>query len=613
MRRWVRRELAAAGAACGLLALLTGCGSGGTTQTQPPPNGYAGVAFGGKAQAGTQPIVGATVHLYAAGTSGNASAATSLLTSVVTTDATGTFSVPAGYECPAGASQLLVTITGGKVGTASDNSAIALATAPGACNQIASSAQFTVNEVTTTATVYALSQFLDAAADFGASPTNTKGLANAVATVASLVNLTTGASPGTGFPTTGSSPAAKINTVANLLNACTTTAASCGQLFSATTPASGTAPSTTFGAAFNLTRNPGSNVATLYTQAVASTAFSPTLAKAPADWTLFINYTGGGMKAPGAVGIDANGNVWVASYFGVVSEFSPAGSPISANGITGGGLCNSYGLAIDPSNNVWVTNEESASPPCSDSIVEINSSGQFVSGTKGFTAGGLNYPVAIAIDPNSTVWAIDYGNSHLTLLNSSGQPTSGASGYTSTDLVFPVAVAIDANHNGWIANSGGTTVTKVSPDGKQFTSISCCNAPFGLAFDQSGNLWVSNFFGDSVSEISSTGTVVSSGYTGGALNHPQGIAVDGSGNVWVANYRGPSITELASATSSSPGKILSPAAGLAPDASLIEAYSVAIDSSGNVWVTNFGSNTLTEVVGLAAPVKTPLLGPPQAP
>ncbi len=46
---------------------------------------------------------------------------------------------------------------------------------------------------------------------------------------------------------------------------------------------------------------------------------------------------------------------------------------------------------------------------------------------------------------------------------------------------------------------------------------------------------------------------------------------------------------------------------------MLEAFALAIDASGNLWVTNFGNDTLTEFVGLATPVKTPLLGPPQAP
>jgi hypothetical protein len=40
---------------------------------------------------------------------------------------------------------------------------------------------------------------------------------------------------------------------------------------------------------------------------------------------------------------------------------------------------------------------------------------------------------------------------------------------------------------------------------------------------------------------------------------------------------------------------------------------VAIDSSGNVWVTNETGDSVTELIGVAAPVKTPLIGPPQLP
>jgi hypothetical protein len=52
---------------------------------------------------------------------------------------------------------------------------------------------------------------------------------------------------------------------------------------------------------------------------------------------------------------------------------------------------------------------------------------------------------------------------------------------------------------------------------------------------------------------------------------------------------------------------------LGGDAALLEAYAIAVDASGNLWISNFGSNTLTEFVGLASPVRTPLIGPPAAP
>ncbi|HWZ00297.1 MAG TPA: MBG domain-containing protein [Edaphobacter sp.] len=589
------------------------------TLTVTPAASNPGVSFTGNANAGTQPVVAATVQLYAAGTSGNGSPGTGLLTNTLATDGAGAFTVPAGYACPAASSQLYVVVLGGHVGGGAPNPGIALASPIGACNQLTSGSQFVINEVTTAATAYGLAQFLSAGANIGATSTNTQGLRNAVATVASLANLTTGTSPGASFPQNASSPAAKINSVANLLNTCTSAAlpSGCTALFSATTPAGGTAPSNTLDAALNLARNPGSNVAALYTQSTASTAFTPALTAAPSDWTMFLNYTGGGMNLPTAVGVDATGDVWVASYSGAASRFSPTGAPAFPNGITGGGLFHSYGLAIDPQNNVWIPNEDS---PVSvnggyGSVTALSATGQLISGPTGFTAGGIAYPIAVAIDTNSTVWVTDSHNSSVTLLSSTGQPLSGPTGYQWPQLAYSYGIAIDANHNGWAASNEDDTITKISPDGSQFTNYACCRGPAAVAIDQRGFVWVTNYLGDSISQLASDGTVISSGYSDGkaSISHPQGIAIDGSGHVWVTNILGSSITELAGSATNSPGQILSPTAGWSRDAGLNYAYAVAIDASGNLWVVNKTTNILTEIIGLATPVKTPQLGPAQSP
>jgi streptogramin lyase len=245
----------------------------------------------------------------------------------------------------------------------------------------------------------------------------------------------------------------------------------------------------------------------------------------------------------------------------------------------------------------------------------LNANGQSVAGTSGFTSGGLNYPIAVAIDSDGSAWVVDYGNSHLTHLSSSGQAFSGTTGYSSPQIAFPVAAAVDSSHNVWVANQSSGTVTRVSSDGSQFTSFACCNAPSNVAIDRLGNVWVSNFYSDSISEVSATGTIVSTGYAGGGLDHPQSIAIDGAGNLWVANYRASAISEFAGASSApvAPGTALSPASGLGGHAALRQSYAIAVDASGNVWVSNFGSNTITEFVGIASPVRTPLIGPPVAP
>jgi hypothetical protein len=619
---------------------VTNVSAGATSSTLPftisLTAAYTGVAFTGTVSAGSQAVSGSSVKLFAAGIAGNGSTASPLLVAALTTDSTGSFSIPAGYTCPTAASQLYVVARDGQIGTAAHNPAIAFVTSLGACNQLVASSHVVLNEVTTVATVWAFSQFLAPGGNIGASAINTVGIANAAATAASLANPQTGTAPGATFPSNaltvtapGGSPAAKINTLANILNACTSKSSS-------STACSSILPSTTINtldAALSIIHNPAANVAALFTQSTTSTAFKPALTAAPSDWTLYVTFTGGGMLYPAGIGVDGNGNIWVGSYFytnpdpnaipdplaGSAAELSPIGKQLFPSGISGYGLSNIYGLAVDASNNAWITNE--ASPGNVNgglgSITVLNPSGQPLSGATGYTAGGINYPLAVAIDTDTTAWVLDFGNSHLTHLSSTGAALSGTSGYTTPFFVFPAAIAIDASHNVWVATQSGDTVTKVSPNGQTFTNFACCSGPSGLAIDQQGNVWVANYYGGSISQISSSGTIVSNGtYTANStLRSPQAIAIDGNGNVWIGNFRAGYLTELAGASSTSPapGQPISPAAGWAPDAKLFGAYAIVIDPSGNLWVSNLYGASVTEFIGVAAPVKTPLLGPPQTP
>ena len=448
----------------------------------------------------------------------------------------------------------------------------------------------------------------------GASATNLTGLTNAFATAGSMAGVTAGTSPGATLPSNAVLPSARINSVANMVNACLVLASNCAGLYAATTQGI-SSPGNVLDALYVLVQNPAANVGALYTQSLLSAAYKPALTAAPTDWTMFLTFSGAGMNSPSGIGIDSTGSVWVASYFYVASKFTPLGAAVFPNGLYGVGLNNSYGLAVDLNDNAWIPNEQPFTNYGIGSVTVLTPVGGFTSGDGGFQQGGLNYPLSVAIDPNGTTWVVDYGNSHITLLNSLGTPLSGTSGYTTPLFAFPVAVAIDANHNGWIANQSSTNVTKVAPDGSSFVNYNCCVGASGLAIDQGNNVWAANFYGDSVSLISSTGTVLGNAtYTAnGGITRPQGIAIDGAGNVWVANYRGPYLSKLAGVTSTAAGSSLSPKTGFGADAGLLEAYAIAIDASGNLWVSNQGSNTITKFVGLASPVKTPLSALPKAP
>jgi streptogramin lyase len=363
----------------------------------------------------------------------------------------------------------------------------------------------------------------------------------------------------------------------------------------------------------NIAKSPGVNVATIYGLSSASTAYLPALSAAPGDWTIFATYSGGGMNGPSSVSIDSQGSVWVANYFGVASLFSNTGSPVFASGLSGNGLLNSYGGAVDVNDIMWVANEQSSGSVNKGlgSLTLLNGGG---TSPAQYTSGGLNFPIAVAFDTSGVAWVVNYGNSHITLLSGSGSPLSGATGYTATNLQFPSAVATNSKCNAYVANQSSNTITHVLADGSVFTDYIVGQGPTSVAVDSADNVWSANFYANSVGLVSSTGSVLSgSGYTGGAINAPRGIAVDGSGNAWVASEHGPSLAEFSSASSANHGTPLSPAAGWGADAKLLEPYSLAIDAAGNIWVSNYANDTLTEFVGLSAPVKTPLLGPVRVP
>jgi streptogramin lyase len=594
---------------------VAACGGGSVGSVNPTPT-PSGPSLTGSVHAGQTAVSGATIQLYAAGSTGYGAVATALLASPATSDASGKFSFH--YTCPSASGLIYLVAVGGNPGLSAgtNNAALAMMAALGPCGSLASSATVSVNELTTGASVFALAQFMSPGANVGTSSTNTQGLANAFAMINNLVNVGTGTAPGPSLPAGAASPTATLNTIANILNSCTGSPGACSPLFFAATPSGATVPANTIDAVLAIALNPSLNPGALYGLTPASPPFQPALAQAPDDWMLSINYTGGGLHGPSALAIDQRGNVWIADYYGAVTEFSSQGQALSPTaGFTGGGLNECYGLTIDNSGNVWVTNEQSSGSVNGGlgSLTELSSSGQILSGAGGFFGGGINFPVAAASDADGNIWISNYGSSSASLFANSGAAISGSNGYGSGQLDFPVAVAVDGSGNAWLANQSSTTITKITADGTQATSFSCCNAPSGLAIDQHGNIWVTNFLEDSVSELSPTGVVLSSGFTGGGLLRPQAIAVDGKDNVWVANYHGDSITELEGADSVTPGTPLSPGSGYGLSAGLSLPFSVTVDGSGNVWVSSFANNTVTEFLGAAAPVKTPLLGPATQP
>jgi hypothetical protein len=610
--------------------VLTGCSFGPTAE----PSADAGLAIQGAVHGGQQPISGAHVYLLAANTTGNAgpgiaasssNASLSLLggTGSVLTDASGNFSITGDYSCTPN-TQVYLYALGGNPGLGTGvNPVSGLIAALGSCPSTGTFKDATpyivINEVSTIAAAYAFSGFATDATHVSSSGTALAktGIQNAFANAANLANLSTGAALATTSGGNGTVPQSTIYTLADILASCVNSngavtgpsnPTACYTLFNNATadgtPA-GTVPSDTAAAAINIAHNPGANIAALYGLPTATPPFPAVLGVQPNDFTLGIEFSGGGLNDPYHTAIDGSGNVWITNNGNTsVTELASNGSPISpAGGYTGGGLNGLFGgIAIDASGNAWITNYYG------NSVTEFSTAGVPLSGTLGFSGGGLHTPYGIAIDGTGNIWVTNSSSNSISKLSSTGSAISGTFGYTGGALSSPYSISIDGSGNAWIANKNNSSVTEFSNSG---TLISGSNGytgggldkPYSIAIDGSGNAWVTNYNGpningNSITELSSTGLALSSsnGYTGGGLDTPYAIAFDGSGNAWVANSNGNSISEIAKS-----GVAVSGANGYT-GGNVNSPYAIAVDGSGNVWAANQIDSTMTELIGAATPL-----------
>ena len=381
-------------------------------------------------------------------------------------------------------------------------------------------------------------------------------------------------------------------------------------------------------------------------------------------------YFGGGLSGAGfGITLDPRGNIWVGNFgfeapecanntaglkppdpaekipapHNSVSLFLPNGKPISGNdGFTNGHIFWPQGTVSDKKGNIWVAN-------CGNDTVTLIPKGKpwkasniAIPGGQG--AAGTYYlpsvddplapdrplikPFAIAIDPKGRAWVT--GN----------------------------AVGFDSSYDPSTDPIGG--VYRISPDGavETISTNGLLSWPMGIAGDSKGNMWVSS--SDSVNVPCVTPLDTGEGheigpalvyfpgddgapqkFTGGGLRIPWGNFVDGNDTVWVFNFGhdpndDANDTALSHFCGADPGKCppgigmgqpISPDdTGYSSDA-LDRVTGGGVDLSGNIWIlnnwkkagptfpvydTNPGGNSFVIVPGAAAPIKTPLIGPPES-
>lgn len=612
------------------LLFLTGCGMGTTAAPDPVP-----LTVSGRVHGGQQPVAGAHIQLYVAGDPSTRNASVPLITTTtVNSGPDGTFSITGDYSCPSATAQVYLVATQGNpgLGSGGNNPALAMMAPLGSCGNLSPTQFITINEVTTVAAAWTLAPFTQGIALIAASSTNSRGLANAFLNAQLIVDTSTGSTPTT-LPSNLTTETGKIYALADAVASCINSdgTTGCAPLFSAATPVNGSAPANTWDALINIVKNPGNNVAGVFSAMGPQPPFATTLTQAPNDWTLSLTVTGGGVASPESLAVDSQGNVWVADFNGLLSAFNPQGTPISSAGFGSGLLSEDFGLTIDPSDNIWVTIEEQPFHGTRGSVVRFSgvSSGGTLGTSTLFSDNSINFPYAVAADSNGSIFIANYSvtgsTTNLVTLNPALTTYTPIS--TGSQIGFPVALAPDTAGGVWITGGSLASVAHVDSSGNILFTSDCCGPVGGVALDSSANVWMtdssdSDAAGDSggaVTEFAPDGTTLHAFVTTGGITNPSHVAIDAAQNVWISNLHtnatGPneSISELAGLNSSSPGSAISPGIGFGLDAGLRLPYSLAIDPSGNLWVSNTGGNSLVMFFGLAAPTRTPMPVTPQAP
>ncbi|HEX5284927.1 MAG TPA: hypothetical protein VFW30_12470 [Bryocella sp.] len=592
----------------------------------------------GRVHGGQQAVVGATIQLYVAGNAGNGSASTSLLNTSVVSGQDGGFSITGDYSCPSPTSQVYLVATQGNpgLGSGGNNPALAMMAALGNCGNLSPTQFIWIDEVTTVAAGWALAPFAQDIAHIGSSSTNSVGLANAFLDAQLIADTTQGKAAT--LPSNLTTEPGKIYALADALASCINSdgTTGCSPLFTAATPSGGSAPTNTWEALMNIVKNPGNNVSGVFSAIGPQPPFATTLSQPPHDWTLSLTVTGGGVNTPEGLGVDSQGNVWVSNHSGIVSAFNPQGTVLSASGFGFANATEAYGLAIDPADNVWITVGETPSHSGTKGSVE-KFSGASSGGTLGtmttYADNSINYPYAIAIDSgNGNILIANYyvkgTSTNLVILNPATSTYIPVN--MGGDVGVPVAVAPDAAHGVWMSSGNGIgTAAHVDAGGNITFSSECCGATDGVAVDSAGNVWLadstdSDEAGDSggaVTELGADGSTIHEFITTGGISNPSHIAIDAAQNVWIANFHAPpdsgftyeSFSELSGVNSSSPGTALSPSTGYGLDAKLLSPFSMVVDPSGNLWLSNTGANSLVMFFGMATPTKTPMPTTPVAP
>jgi hypothetical protein len=317
------------------------------------------------------------------------------------------------------------------------------------------------------------------------------------------------------------------------------------------------------------------------------------------------------LHSPSDVAFDSAGNWYIADFINCrIRKVTVATGDIST--VAGNGTCgyNSDGIlavnaelngpnsvAIDSAGNIYIADDTN------NRIRKVTVSTGYIStvagtGTAGYSGDGaaatsakLDGPAGVALDTLGNIYIADRVNSRIR------------------------EVTISTGYIGTVAGSSTScgSPTSVCGDGSAATSAQL-NGPNAVALDSSGNIYIADS-GDNrirkvtvssgdISTVAGNGTAAYLGDGGAAtsaeINDPSGVALDSSGNIYIGDYGNYRIREVNAGT----GKISTLAGngtggstgnnGPATSAE-VNTNEIGLDSLGNVYIADSVDNVIRKV------------------
>ena len=328
------------------------------------------------------------------------------------------------------------------------------------------------------------------------------------------------------------------------------------------------------------------------------------------QWDGSIILVGEPLNTPFGVAVDSLGNVYVADNGNSqIQKFDSSGTYVTQWGSAGSGdgqFNYLMGVAADSLGNVYVVDWDNDFMSAGGGrIQKFDSDGTYLTqwGSYGSGVGEFNLPIGVAVDSLGNVYVTDAGNSRIQKFDSGGNYLTqwGTDGLGDGEFNVPAGVAIDSSGYIYVADSGNYRIQKfdsggtyVMQWGSQGSGDGQFNYLMGVAVDSLGNVYVvdtDNGFmsagGGRIQKFDSDGTYLTQwgteGSGDGQFNGPFGVAVDSLGNVYVTDAGNSRIQKFDSGGTYMVQWDGSESLGGGP---LNTPYGVTADSNGNVYVAN---------------------------